>query len=248
MHNYLLDALPRELYREIEPRLERLTLRRGSVLHEPGSVIRHLHFPLTCLVSITISTRDGKTAETGVAGNREMVGVNAFMGGSETTQTRYVVQIPGEVLRIPSQPLLDAFDANKGVRDVLLKYTQAMIAQISQNAACNRLHDVRNRYARWLLEVSDRVHSAELRLTHEFAAEMLAVRRATVTDMAAHFADEGVVEVNRGMLHILDSAALERASCECYRVLRTEYDRLLGIDGDRHSTPAYGRPSRSAAH
>ena len=200
MRNLLLDALPRELYRAIEPRFERLTIRRGTVLHEPGNVIRHLHFPLTCLVSITITMREGKTAETGIAGNREMVGVNAFMGGSETTQTRYTVQVPGEVLRIPSEPLLEAFDRNKGVRDVLLKYTQAMIAQISQNAACNRVHDVRQRYARWLLEVRARVHSDELRLTHEFAAEMLGVRRATVTDMAALFADEGLIEVNRGGL------------------------------------------------
>jgi CRP-like cAMP-binding protein len=201
------------------------------VLHEPGSKIAHLHFPLTCVVSVTITTLEGKTAETGVAGNREMVGVNAFMGGAETTQTRYEVQVPGEALRISARPLLEAFDGNKGVRDVLLKYTQAYIGQISQNAACNRLHDVRQRFARWLLEVRERVQSDDLRLTHEFAAEMLGVRRATVTDMSLAFEQEGLIEVQRGMIRITDSPGMEQAACECYAVLRDESDRLLGRRG-----------------
>ncbi|MFN2643544.1 MAG: Crp/Fnr family transcriptional regulator [Burkholderiales bacterium] len=228
MRNLLLDALPSELYESLASRFERVSIKRGTVLHEPGSTIRHLYFPLSCLVSITITTPEGRTAETGVAGNREMVGVNAFMGGSETTQTRYVVQIPGDAMKIASQPLLEAFDANKAVRDVLLRYTQAMIAQISQNAACNRLHDLTQRYARWLLELRDRVHTQDLSLTREFAALMLGVRRATVSDISTHFEETGLITVQRGLTHITDSAGLERASCECYRVLRDEHDRLLG--------------------
>jgi CRP-like cAMP-binding protein len=232
VRNHLLDALPGDLYHALEPRFERLVIDRGTVLHEPGTRIAHLYFPLTCLVSITITMREGKTSETGVAGNREMVGVNAFMGGSETTQTRYVVQIPGEAIRIPSEPLLEAFDRNKPVRDVLLKYTQAFIAQLSQNAACNRLHDVRQRYARWLLEVRDRIQSDDLHLTHEFAAEMLGVRRATVTEMSLAFEAQGLIRVQRGLIRITDSGAMQEVTCECYSVLREESDRLLGRRGE----------------
>jgi CRP-like cAMP-binding protein len=226
--NRLLDALPRDLYRALERSFERVSLRRGDVLHEPGSTIRYLYFPLTCIVSITVSTADGKTAEIGVVGSREMAGVNAFMGGSETTQTRYVVQIGGEAIKIRSRPLLEAFDRNKSVRDVLLRYTQAMIGQISQNAACNRLHDVSQRYARWLLEVRDRVQSVDVGLTQTFVAEMLAVRRATVTDIAGALEERGLIRVRRGVIRILDDEGLEKVACECYGVIRDENDRLLG--------------------
>lgn len=228
MRNHLLDALPRDLYRSLEPSFEPLSFKRGTVLHEPGETIRNLYFPLTCLVSITVTMRDGETSETGVVGNREMVGVNAFMGGSETTQTRYVVRIPGDAIKIRSEPLLRAFDRNKAVRDVLLKYTQAMIAQISQNAACNRLHSITQRYARWLLEVRDRIQSEDLRLTREFASEMLAVRRATVSDASLLLEDEGLVTVRRGVTRIEDHARLEAVACECYGVVKEEHDRLLG--------------------
>ena len=228
MRNLLLDALPRHVYRSLEPHFERLSIGRGTVLHEPGRTIRHLHFPLTCLVSITLTTRDGKTAEAGIAGNREMVGVNAFMGGSETTQTRYIVQVPGEAIKIRSEPLRQAFDRSKAVRDVLLKYTQALIAQLSQNAACNRLHQIRQRYARWLLEVRDRIQTEDLRLTHEFASQMLGVRRASVTEMSLAFQKEGLISVRRGVVRISDSARLERVACECYGVMKKERERLLG--------------------
>jgi CRP-like cAMP-binding protein len=238
VRNHLLEALPRNLYRRLERRFEPLSLKRGSVLHEPGDTIRHLYFPLTCLVSITVTMRDGETAETGVAGNREMVGVNAFMGGSETTQTRYVVQIAGEAIKISSEPLLRAFDRNKAVRDVLLKYTQAMIAQISQNAACNRLHDVQQRYARWLLEVRDRIQSADLPLTREFAGQMLGVRRATVSDVSMVLEKQGLVTVRRGITHVQDDAGLQSVACECYSVVRDEHDRLLGL---RERAPAAKR-------
>ena len=209
--------------------MERLAIKRGEVLHRPGRPIRHLYFPLTCLVSITIATKDGKTVEVGVAGNREMVGVNAFMGGWETTQTLYQVQLPGYAMKIAAAPLLDAFDRNKAVRDVLLKYTQALIAQISQNSACNRVHHLNQRYARWLLEVGDRIYTQDIRLTREFASQMLGVRRATVSDTSAFFQQRGLISVRRGVTRIEDRAGLERVACECYRVVKTEHERLLGI-------------------
>jgi CRP-like cAMP-binding protein len=226
--NRLLAALPRDAYERIEPHLERRSLSRGVVLHRPGDAIRDLYFPIDCLVSITVTMRDGRTAETGVVGRREVVGINAFMGGRETTQTEYVAQVPGEVVRVPADPLREEFDRNKGLRDVLLKYTQAMIAQISQNAACNRLHVLEQRYARWLLEVRDRIGSDDLRLTHEFISEMLGVRRAGISELSGEFEARGIISQSRGLTRILDGPGLEVVSCECYEVVRGEYDRLLG--------------------
>lgn len=228
MRNRLLDALPSDVTDGLQRYLERVTLPRGKVLHHPGDTILHLHFPLNCLVSITVTMKEGKIAEAGAVGNREVVGVNAFMGGSETNQTEYVVQIEGEALKMEAQPLLDAFDSNKAVRDVFLKYTQAYIAQLSQNVACNRLHAVEQRFARWLLEVYDRIGTTDLRLTQEFIGEMLGVHRPTVTDVAAKLVAEGLITVQRGLIRISDVAGLERIACECYEVVKEEYDRLLG--------------------
>ena len=228
MHNRLLDALPQDVRDGLKPHFERVSLPRGKILHHPGDTIEHLYFPLNCLVSITVTMREGKTAEAGAVGNREVVGVNAFMGGSETNQTEYVVQIEGEALKIDAQPLLDAFNANKAVRDVFLKYTQAYIAQLSQNVGCNRLHNVEQRFARWLLEVLDRIQTPDLRLTQEFIGEMLGVHRPTITDIATKLEKQGLITVRRGLIRISSVEGLERIACDCYIVVREEYDRLLG--------------------
>ena len=171
--NLLLDALPRDVYGRIGPHLKQVSLPRGEVLHRPGDEIRHIYFPVNCLLSITITTREGGTAEVGAVGSRELVGVNAFMGGRETTQTQYVVRVQGEAVRAEARPLRAEFDRSKEFRDVMLRFTQAMIAYISQNAACNRLHQMQQRLARWLLECRDRLETDELRLTQEFIAQML---------------------------------------------------------------------------
>jgi len=226
--NLLLDALPREVYDKIEPNLERLSLGHGEILHYPGDTIRHVYFPIDCLISITVTMREGKTAEAGAIGNREMVGINAFMGGKETTQTEYIAQIPGEAMRVACGPLKEAFDRSKGVRDVILKYTQAYVAQLSQNTACNRLHNLKQRFARWLLEARDRVQSEELMLTQEFASHMLGVRRAGVTEISRQLEAEGLLKQSRGYTRIVDGRGVEATSCECYEVLGEEYNRLLG--------------------
>jgi len=238
--NRLLDALPPDTSARLAPEFRLEKLRRGKILHKPGETIRHLYFPINCLVSITVTMEEGRTAEVGVVGNREVAGINAFMGGSETTQTEYVVQIAGDVLKIRAKPLLDEFDENKDVRDVLLKYTQAMLAQVSQNAACNRLHHLEQRYARWLLEARERIQSDDVRLTQQFAGQMLGVRRATVSETAAEFEQRGLISCRRGVTRIIDGPALEKTSCECYRVICDEYDRLLshsrtkkGLSGSR---------------
>src|SRR5688572_15069233 len=163
--NRLLDAIPRDIYDTLQKSLKSISLLRGQVLHEPGAAIRTMYFPTDSLISITVTMPDGRIAEAGVVGNREVVGINAFMGGSETTQTTYIVQMAGDAMKIDSLPVLQAFDNSKGVRDIFLKYTQAHIAQVSQNVACNRLHNLEQRYARWLLEVRERVHTDDLRLT-----------------------------------------------------------------------------------
>jgi CRP-like cAMP-binding protein len=173
--------------------------------------------------------RDGSTAEAGVIGRREVIGINAVMGGKETTQTQYIVQIAGSAIKIDAPPLLEEFDRNKELRDVLLRFTQAMIAQISQTTACNSLHVLEQRLARWLLEAQDRVNSDEIRLTQEFLSHMLGVRRAGVTQTAQKFQENGLIEYHRGRVQILDQGGLEEAACECFGTVREEYDRLLGI-------------------
>src|SRR5207245_520689 len=153
--NRLLAQLPRDVYERIKPDLNLVSFSRDEVIHRPGDTIRHFHFPLTCMISVTVRMRDGRTVEAGAIGSREVVGINAFMGGRETTQTEYVVQLPGEAIKIEANSMTAEFDRNTEMRDVMLRYTQAFVAQISQNVACNRLHDTDQRFARWLLEVRD---------------------------------------------------------------------------------------------
>src|SRR5688572_23274893 len=163
--NRLLDRLPAEVVERLRPDFERVSLGLHQIVHRPGEEIEYLYFPLTCMISITITMRDGKTVEAGAVGSREVVGINAFMGGRETTQTEYVTQMPGEALKIAAAPIKIEFDRNNALRSALLNFTQAMIAQISQNVGCNRIHEIHNRCARWLLEVRDRVRADEFGLT-----------------------------------------------------------------------------------
>ena len=228
VENYLLAAMPSELYDKLAPNMKRVSLQQGQMLHYPGETIEHLYFPIDCALSITMTMNDGRTAETGIVGKREVIGINAFMGGRETTLTTYIVQVAGTALKIDARPMLEEFDRNKDLRDELLRYTQAFIAQISQTTACNRLHTLEQRLARWLLEVQDRVESNQIRLTQEFIADMLGVRRAGVTQAAQKLQDSGIIRYARGNVDILDLQRLEAGACECFRVIKDEYDRLLG--------------------
>lgn len=226
--NRLLASLCHELYEKLTPNLKQVSLQQGTILHHPGETIKDLYFPIDCLLSITITMRDGSTAETGVVGNREVCGVNAFMGGRETTQTEYIVQIAGSAIKADAGPLQEEFDRNKKLRDVLLPYTQALIAQLSQTTACNRLHPLEQRLARWLLEAQDRIDSNQLKLTQEFLGDMLGVRRAGVTQAAQKLQENGLIRYNRGHVQILEQQGLEAFSCECFSTVKDEYDRLLG--------------------
>jgi CRP-like cAMP-binding protein len=227
--NCLLDALSPELYEKLAPNLKRVSLKQGEILHHPGETIEELYFPIDCALSITITMRDGSTAEAGLVGRREVVGINAVMGGRETTQTEYIVQVAGSAIKVHARILLEEFDRNKELRDVLLRYTQALIAQISQTTGCNSLHTLEQRLPRWLLEAQDRVNSNELKLTQEFLSEMLGVRRAGVTQAAQKLQENGLIKYHRGRVQILDQGGLEEAACECFGTVKEEYDRLLGI-------------------
>lgn len=226
--NRLLEALPAGARDRLQQGAWTVDLKEGDVLHRPGQQIQAVYFPLDCLISVTVTMHEARTAEAGIVGSREMVGVNAFMGGRETNQTEYVCQASGSALKIGAKPFLDEFDNDKAVRDVMLRYTQAYIAQLSQNVACNRLHTIRQRMARWILECRDRLNVDDLTPTHEFISQMLGVRRSGITETAAELQAIGLIDYGRKRLRVIDPAGLEKESCECFRVIRDEYDRLLG--------------------
>ncbi len=227
--NNLLASLPPDVYQILAPHLQYVSLKQGQRLQEPGETIQALYFPIDCLLSITVTLSDGVMVETGLVGCREMLGLNAFLSGRETTHTQYTVQIAGSAIKADAQMWRKEFDCNPELRKVLLRYAQAFIIQVSQTAACNRAHLLEHRLARWLLEAHDRINSEELRLTHEFLAIMLGVRRAGVTQAAQNLQDRGLIQYNRGRIHILNQAGLEAFSCECFRTIKNECDRLLFI-------------------
>jgi CRP-like cAMP-binding protein len=152
------------------------------------------------------------------------------MGGRETTQTEYICQFPGTAIRVPADILLKEFDESKAVRDVLLKYTQAYIAQLSQNVACNRLHTLDQRLPRWLLECRDRLQTDNFTITHEFISQMLGVRRAGITEAATSLQQRGIIDYSRGSIRITDTPGLQAASCECFEVILNQYNDLLGLN------------------
>lgn len=227
--NYLLASLPPNLYEKLAPHLQYVSLKQGQRLLEPGETIQEIYFPIDCLISITITMSDGAVVETGMIGSREMLSFNTFLGGRETTHNEYNVQIPGSAIKADAQMWRKEFDCNQELRNVLLSYAQAFIVQVSQTAACNRTHLLEHRMARWLLEVHDRINSDELRLTHEFIAMMLGVRRAGVTEAAQNLQNRGLIRYRRGHIYILNQSGLEAFSCECFRTVKNECDRLLGI-------------------
>ena len=229
LENRLLAQFPTEIRNKLASQKREVNMANGQVLHLAGQPIDAVFFPTSCLISITVTMENGAVTEVGLAGSREMAGLNAFMGGRETTQTEYVVQSPGLAVRVPADLLLEDFDRNKALRDVLLRYTQAHIAQLSQNVGCNRHHTLNKRLARWLLEVQERLGEREFPLSHEFISQMIGVRRAGVTEGLGALASEGMISQGRKSIKILDLAGLKASSCECFALLQTEYDRLLGI-------------------
>jgi CRP-like cAMP-binding protein len=224
--NHLLRALPAEALARIEPLLERVALPLGNVLYESGSKLRHVYFPTDSIVSLLYVMVDGSSAEIAVVGNEGMVGVALFMGG-ETTTSRAVVQSGGSAYRLKGQALKEEFVRATAMQHLLLRYTQALLTQMAQTAVCNRHHSVDQQLCRWLLLSLDRLPSNQLTMTQELIANMLGVRREGVTEAAGRLQAAGVIRYSRGHITVIDRPRLESLTCECYGVVKKEFDRLL---------------------
>lgn len=198
----------------------------GQSVSEPGTVMRYVFFPTTCIISLLYVMEDGASAEIAIVGNEGIVGVSLFMGG-ETTTSRAVVQSAGHAYRLSGQLLKDAFFHAGPMQRLLLRYSQALLTQMSQTAVCNRHHRLDQQLCRWLLLSLDRLHSNELCMTQELIANMLGVRREGVTEAAGDLQRAGLIKYNRGKITVLDRPGLEARVCECYQVVKAEMDRLL---------------------
>ncbi|PPS45086.1 Crp/Fnr family transcriptional regulator [Chroococcidiopsis sp. TS-821] len=223
----LLAALPSEDYQRLAPHLEPVSLPFQRVLHNAGEVIADIYFPTTAMISAVSIMQDGSIIEVGIVAKEGMVGIPVCWG-DDTAVHQTVVQIPGEALKMKAEILKEEFYRGGALQKLLLRYTQALYTQAGQSAACNRLHTLEERLSRWLLTVSDRVESEELPLTQEFIAQMLGTRRSGVTVAASTLSRAGMIRYSRGKINITDREALELTACECYQVLKTEYQRLLG--------------------
>jgi CRP-like cAMP-binding protein len=224
--NDLLAALPPDYRARWASQLETVELPLGKVLYEAGWRMNHVYFPTTAIVSLLCVMRDGDSAEIAVVGRDGLVGISLFMGGESTT-SRAVVQSAGAGFRLASGFLIREFNEGGPVPHLLLRYTQALITQMAQTAVCNRHHSLDQQLCRWLLLSLDRLHSNELVMTQELIANMLGVRREGVTEAAGKLQEAGLVRYRRGRITVLDRGGLEQRSCECYRVVKTEYERLL---------------------
>ena len=223
--NHLLAALPDAEWQRWLPQLERVDLRLGQALHESGSTLSHVYFPVTAIVSLLYVLENGASAEIAVVGNEGVVGISLFMGG-ESTPSRAVVQSAGHGFRLKAQAIKDEF-TRAPVLHLLLRYTQALITQMAQTAACNRHHTLDRQLCRWLLLSLDRLQSSELVMTQRLIADMLGVRREGVTEAALTLQKSGLIRYSRGRITVLDRKGLEQRSCECYAAVKKEYDRLL---------------------
>jgi CRP-like cAMP-binding protein len=224
--NHLLDALPEEDYLRIVPMLELVEMPLGQALYESGGHLKHVYFPTTSIISLLYVLESGASAEIAVVGNEGVLGISLFMGG-ETTPSRAVVQSAGYGYRLSAKHLKEEFNRAGNMMRLLLRYTQALITQMAQTAVCNRHHTLEQQLCRWLLLSIDRLAKDELNMTQELIANMLGVRREGVTEAAGKLQREGLIEYARGHIKVLDRPGLEKRVCECYQVVKTEFDRLL---------------------
>jgi CRP-like cAMP-binding protein len=225
--NRLIASLPPEEYERLLPKLQPVSFTLGEVVYEFGGHLEYVFFPTNSIVSLLYTMENGASAEMGLTGSDGVVGIALFMGGG-TMPNRAVVQSAGGALRMKAKVLQDEFARGGKFQRLLLRYTQALITQISQTAVCNRLHSVEQQLCRWLLLSHDRVQADELIMTQELIADMLGVRREGVTVAAGRLQDAGAIRYVRGHVKIVDRQKLERTVCECYRVVKDEFDRLLG--------------------
>jgi len=226
MQNHLLAALPSVEFDRLSNFLELVPMPLGEALYESGGRLQHVYFPTTSIVSLLYVLENGASAEIAVVGNEGILGISLFMGG-ETTPSRAVVQSAGFGYRLKAQLLKDEFNRAGPVLHLLLRYTQALITQMTQTAVCNRHHSVEQQLCRWLLLSLDRLPSDTLTMTQELIANMLGVRREGVTEAAGNLQRAGLIRYSRGRIQVIDRPGLEDAVCECYSVVKLEFDRLL---------------------
>jgi CRP-like cAMP-binding protein len=224
--NHLLAALPTAEFERLAAHLELVPLPLGEMLYEPGGQLKHAYFPTTAIVSLHYIMESGASSESAGVGNEGVVGISLFMGG-DTTSSSAVVQTAGHAYRLESRKLLEEFNRAGLLQRLFLRYTQALMTQMSQTAACNRHHSVEQQLCRWLLLTLDRLPSNELVMTQELIANMLGVRREGITDAAGKLQHAGVISYRRGHIAVLNRAGLEGRVCECYAVVKTELSRLL---------------------
>ena len=224
--NQLLHALPAPEFERLLPHLELVPMRLGDVLYEPGGQLQHAYFPSTSIVSLHYLTESGSSAEIAGVGNEGVVGVSLFMGGN-TTPSSAMVQTAGHAYRLERRLLKQEFDLSGPAQRLLLRYTQALMTQMTQTAVCNRHHSVEQQLCRWLLVTLDRIPTGELVMTQELIASMLGVRREGITEAAGRLQGDGLISYRRGHISVLKRAGLEDRVCECYGVVKKELARLL---------------------
>lgn len=224
--NFLFQCIPNDEWVKISPSIEPVELKLGQVLYEPGTKMSHVYFPSTAIISLLYELSNGASAEIAIVGNEGIVGISIFMGG-ESTSSRAVVQSAGNGYRIKSSLILNEFNQSGPLMHLLLRYTQALITQMSQTAVCNRHHSLDQQLCRWLLLSLDRLQSNELIMTQELIANMLGVRREGVTEAALKLQKANLIKYACGHITILDRHGLELRTCECYQVVKSEYKRLL---------------------
>jgi CRP-like cAMP-binding protein len=224
--NHLLAALPASEFERLQPHLELIHMPLGDVLCESGGRLHYVYFPTSAIVSLHYILENGASSEIAGIGNEGMLGISLFMGG-ETTLSRATVQTAGYGYRLKAALMLQEFNHTGPVQRLLLRYTQALIMQISQTAVCNRHHTIEQQLCRWLLLTLDRLNSQELTMTQELIASMLGVRREGITEAAGRLQNAGIIRYRRGHIMVLDRAGLEAHVCECYSVVKKEFDRLF---------------------
>lgn len=226
LQNHLLAAIPQHEFKRLSPHLEPTPMELGEVLYESGGRLQHVYFPTTSIVSLLYVMEDGDSAEIAVVGNEGILGISLFMGG-ETTPSRAIVQSAGFGYRLRAQFLKEEFNRAGPVMHILLRYTQALITQMAQTAVCNKHHSVQQQLCRWLLLSLDRLNGNEVVMTQELISNMLGVRREGVTAAAGKLQRDGLIRYSRGHITVLDRPGLEKQVCECYAVVKKEFDRLL---------------------
>ncbi len=227
VQNHLLAGVSDEELARLIPNLQPLTISLGEVLYESGEKMDYVYFPTTAIISLLYIMENGSSAEIGVVGNDGLVGIAIFMGG-DTTPNRAVVQSAGKTFKMPAAAMKEEFTRGGRFHNQCLRYTQALITQISQTAVCNRLHSIDQQLCRWLLLTHDRLPSDRIIMTQDLISNMLGVRREGITHAAKRLQNEGYISYVRGDMTILNRKGLESSVCECYQVVRTEYNRLLG--------------------